>query len=129
MTQDQYNDKIFKHLDMESYAPLNKDPADSLTRKLGTVLKKLHKENNINKPFHNSGRKANRRRPQFYGLPKIHKPGNLKRPIVSFNNTPLSSLHKQVSLIFKLITVSLLRFKDSTEFVNHLSSYSDLDYF
>ena len=70
----------------------------------------------------------NPRRPQLYGLPKIHKPGNPIRPIVSFYNTPLSALHKQLSYILKPLTISPLRLKDSYDFVNPLSSSLDPDY-
>ena len=128
MTQKQYNDKILEHLDLDCYTPLNKDPTDSLNRKLDSVLKKLLKENKIDKPFFDSCRTSNPRRPQLYGLPKIHKPGNPIRPIVSFYNTPLSSLHKQLSIILKPLTISPLRLKDSCDFVNHLNSSSDPSY-
>ena len=128
MTQKQYNDKILEHLDVDCYTPLNKDPTDSLNRKLDSVLKKLLKENKINKPFFDSCRTSNLRRPQLYGLPKIHKPGNPIRPIVSFYNTPLSSLHKQLSIILKPLTISPLRLKDSSDFVKHLNSSTDPNY-
>ena len=106
MTQKQYNDKILEHLDLDCYTPLIKDPTDSLNRKLDSLLKKLLKENKIDKPFFDSCRTSNPRRPQLYGLPKIHKPGNPIRPIVSCYNTPLSSLHKQLSIILKPLTIS-----------------------
>ena len=128
MTQKQYNDKILVHLDLDCYTPLNKEPTDSLNRKLESILKKLLKENKIDKPFFDSCRTSNARRPQLYGLPKIHKPGNPIRPIVSFYNTPLSSLHKQLSIILKPLTISPLRLKDSSDFVKHLNSSSDPNY-
>ena len=122
MTQKQYNDKILEHLDLDCYSPLNKDPTDSLNRKLDSVLKKLLKKNKIKStnPFSIPVGHPNPRRPQLYGLPKIHKPGNPIRPIVSFYNTPLSSLHKQLSIILKPLTISPLRLKDSSDFVNTL---------
>ena len=55
--------------------------------------------------FYDSCRTSKPRRPQLYRLPKIHKPGNPIRPIVSFYNTPLSSLHKQLSNIIKPLTL------------------------
>ena len=67
----------------------------------------------IDKSCYNACRTANPRRPQLYGLPKIHKPGNPIRPIVSFNCTPLSSLHKQLSIILKPLTTSPLRLNDN----------------
>ena len=128
MTQKQYNDKILEHQDLYCYTPLNKDPTDSLNRKLDSVLKKLLKENKINKPFFDCCRTSNPRRPQIYGLSKIHKPGNPIRPIVYFYNTPFSCLHKQLSIILKPLIISPLRLKDSSDFVNHLNPSSNPSY-
>ena len=125
MTQKQYDDKMMEHLTQDCYSPLKKDPTDSLTRKLDNVLKKLLNEQKIDKSFYDSCRTPNPRRPQLYGLPKIHKPGNPIRPIISFYNTPLSSLHKKLSNIIKPLTLSTIRLKDSQEFVKHLQDTSD----
>ena len=116
---------MMEHLTQDCYSPLKKDPTDSLTRKLDNVLKKLLNEQKIDKSFYDSCRTSNARRPQLYGLPNIHKPGNPIRPIVSFYNTPLSSLHKRLSNIIKPLTLSLIRLKDSQEFVKHLQDTSD----
>ena len=53
---------------------------------------------------------------QIYGLPKIHKPGNPLRPIVSFYGAPLPALHKQLAHILKSLTMSKLRLKNSEDF-------------
>ena len=111
---------LYVALSLDCYAPLNKDPTDSLTRKLDTTKKTASKK--MDKSFYNACRTTNPRRPQLYGLPKIHKPGNPVRPIVTFYCTPLSSLHKQLSIILKPLTTSPLRLKDSQEFVNHLKT-------
>ena len=81
MTQDQYKDKMMDHLNLDCYETLKKDPTDSLTQKLDTVLKKLLKEHKIDKSFYQSCRTSNPRKPQLYGLPKKHKPGNPIRPL------------------------------------------------
>ena len=47
---------------------------------------------------------------------KIHKPGNPLRPIVSFYSTPVSALHKQLSIIVKPLTMSKLRLKNFEDF-------------
>ena len=119
---------MLDHLSLNCYASLNKDPTDSFTRKLDTILKRLLNEKKIDKSFYNACLTANPRRPQLYGLPKIHKPGNPIRPIVSFYCTPLSSLHKQLSIILKPLTTSPIRLKDSQEFVNHLKNDTDPNY-
>ena len=125
MTQKQCDDRMMEHLTQDCYSPLKKDPTDSLSRKIDNVLKKLLNEQKIDKSFYNSCRTSNPIRPQLYGLPKIHKPGNPIRPIVSFYNTPLSSLYKQLSNIIKPLTLSPIRLKDSKEFVKHLQDTSD----
>ena len=94
MTNEQYNKKMDEHLGTDTYSLLKKDPTESLARKLDAILKKLLKENKISKQFHDNSRVLHPRAPQIYGLPKIHKPGNPLRPIVSFYGTPLSALHK-----------------------------------
>ena len=62
---------------------------------------------------------------QIYGLPKIHKPGTPLRPIVSFYDTPLSALHKQLANLLKLLTMSKLRLKNSEDFLARFKG--DLD--
>ena len=84
MTNEQYNEKMDEHLGAFTYSLLKKDPTESLARKLDAILKKLLKENKISKQFHDNSRVLHPRAPQIYGLPKIHKPGNPLRPIVSF---------------------------------------------
>ena len=69
---DYYDDKMMEHLTQDCYSPLKEDPTDSLTRKLDNVLKKLLDEQKIDKSFYDSCRTPNPRRPQLYGLPKIH---------------------------------------------------------
>ena len=88
----------------------------------------------ISKTFHDNSRVLHPRAHQLYGLPKIHKPGNPLRSIVSFYNTPLSALHKQLSEILKPLTLSNIRLKNEdfvTKFRFHIdhnhSYYCSLD--
>ena len=118
MTNEQYNKKMDEHLGTDTYSLLKKDPTESLARKLDAILKKLLKENKISKQFHDNSRVLHPRTPQIYGLPKIHKPGNPLRPIVSFYGTPLSALHKQLSDVLKPLTMSKLRLKNTKDFLD-----------
>ena len=63
-----------------------------------------------------------RDRRRFMAYQKIRKPENPLRPIVSFYNTPLSALHKQLSNILKPITVSHLRLKNSEHFLDRFTN-------
>ena len=113
LTNEQYSQKMEDHLNTSTYSLLKKDPTDSLTRKLDTILKK---EEKIDKKFYDYSRVLHPRAPQIYGLPKIHKPGTPLRPIVSFYDTPLSALHKQLANLLKPLTMSKLRLKNSEDF-------------
>ena len=118
MTNEQYNCKMEELLGSETYSLLKKDPTESLARKLELILKKLLKDKKISKQLHDDSRVLHPRPPQIYGLPKIHKPGNPLRPIVSFYGTPLSALHKQLSNILKPLTQSSLRLKNTEDFLD-----------
>ena len=58
-------------------------------------------------------------------LYKIHKPGNPLRPYVSFYGTPLSALHKQLSIVLKPLTQSRLRLIDTEDFLDKFRQDSD----
>ena len=118
MTNEQYNCRMEEHLGSETYSLLKKDPTESLARKLDVILKKLLKDKKISKQLHDDSRVLHPRPPQIYGLPKIHKPGNPLRPIVSFYGTPLSALHKQLSNILRPLTQSSLRLKNTEDFLD-----------
>ena len=107
---------------------LKKDPTESLARKLDAILKKLLKANKISKQFHDNSRVLHPRTPQIYGLPKIHKPGNPLRPIVSFYGTPLSALHKQLSDALKPLTMSKLRLKNTEDFLDKFRHHIDPEF-
>ena len=107
---------------------LKKNPTDCLARKLDNVLKKLLKEGKISETFNDNSRVLHPRALQLYGLPKIHKPGNPVRPIVSFYDTPFSALNKQLSEVLKPLTVSDIRIKKSEDILAKFRSHVDLNY-
>ena len=76
-----------EHLNSGTYSLLKKNPIESLSREHDAVLKRLLKEDKTSKRFYDNSRVLHPRTPQIYGLPKIHKPGNPIRPIVSFYDT------------------------------------------
>ena len=63
------------------------------------------------------------RTPIFYLLPKIHKPGNPGRPIVSQIDSPTSRLPKFVDHYLKPFIQDIPSYiKDTTDFLNKLDS-------
>ena len=128
MANSQYQQKMEEHLNSGTYSLLKNNPTESLSRKLDAVLKKLLKEDKISKSFYDNSRVLHPRAPQIYGLPKIHKPGNPIRPIVSFYVTPLSALHRQISEVLKPLTLSDIRLKNSEDFLNKFRTHTDPEY-
>ena len=114
-----------EHLGSETYSLLKKDPMECLARKRDLILNKLLKDKKISKQLHDDSRVLHPRPPQIYGLPKIHKPGNPLRPIVSFYGTPLSALHKQLSDILKPPTQSNLQLKNTEDFLDKFRQNMD----
>ena len=99
-----------------------------MSRKLDVILKKLHKQKKISKQFYDDSRVLHPRSPKIYGLPKIHRSGNPLRPIVSFYGTPLSALHKQLSIVLKPLTQSKLRLTNTEDFLNKFRQDSDSEH-
>ena len=128
LSNSQYETKMEEHLSTNTYEVLKKDPTESLARKLDNVLKKLLKEKKISKQFYDDSRTLHPRAPQIYGLPKIHKPGTPLRPIVSFYDTPLSALHKQLANVLKPLTASNIRLKNSEDFLERFRADIDGQY-
>ena len=60
--------------------------------------------------------------PQLYGQPKIPKLGAPIRPVVSFYNTPLSSLHTVLAHLLKPLANSSIHLKDTNDFKQHLNT-------
>ena len=128
MSNEQHKSEMKEHLGTNTYSLLKKDSTESLSRKLGVTLKKLHKEKKISKQFYDDSRVLHPKSPQIYGLLKILKPGNPLRPIISFYGTPLSSLHKQLSIILKPFTQSILRLTNTEDFLNKFRQGTDSEY-
>ena len=60
--------------------------------------------------------------PQFYGLPKIHKPNNHLRPIVSAIGSPTYSLAKLVTSIISPLAGTISFVKNAKHFTEIVSS-------
>lgn len=71
-----YDEKIeFMLSDASTYEKLSRDPAPALERKMNNLLLSLNKSGVIPQKLYNRLRSSAKKTPQFYGLPKIHKPG------------------------------------------------------
>jgi len=78
--------------DRDTYDIINKDPTRTLTNKVREILTRWSKNNYITMNTHKKIYCSDGVLPRAYGLPKIHKPGEQYRIIVSSIDSPLYSL-------------------------------------
>ena len=74
--------------DKQTYEELKREPTPALQSKLNSTLLTLKKTNLIDTQRYNRLRCSAPQPPKLYGLPKLHKPSFLMRPIVSFCGSP-----------------------------------------
>ncbi|XP_075559022.1 uncharacterized protein LOC142590578 [Dermacentor variabilis] len=89
-----YNEKMKDLLSEEdTYVAVQKDPTVNLQTKLQKLLSKVFKfVPPQQKHLYHRLLCTNGSAPAIYGLPKVHKPGVLLRPIVDFTRSPLHRL-------------------------------------
>ncbi|KAG6932668.1 hypothetical protein G0U57_020942, partial [Chelydra serpentina] len=104
------------------YRPLSSDPTEEYTKKLHHLLRTFPTltQEQINIPLEP-------RPGLFYLLPKIHKPGNPGRPIISGIGTLTAGLSVYVdSLLRPYATSTPSYLQDTTDFLRNLQSIGDL---
>ena len=100
-----------------TYKKLNKDPTPTLQRKMNQQLLQLKRKKEHPEPVYNELRCTSGEIPRIYGLPKIHKPGNPLRPIVSFLTSPTYNISKHlVKVLGPLVGNTLSSVRNSYEF-------------
>ena len=101
MDRQEYINKSNNLLTQPAYRPIPKDPTTKINAKLKIILRKNKKEtgldNNTYKYMYPMGCNAFK----FYGLPRIHKPDTLFRPIVSSRGLVTYGVAKALTKIFK----------------------------
>ena len=121
MEKEEYHKKCLALLQPPTYMPLPaKDPTKKVERRVTEVLKQLQEEEAIEKTLFDKLRPNLCRAPRFYGLPKIHKPNNPLRPIVSAIGSPTYHLAK-----FITSNISPLM-GNTSSFVKNAKHFSDM---
>ena len=76
---------------------LGEDPTENIDKRVRFYLKRLLANSIIDKQTHRYLTPENPKAGRFYILPKIHKPGNPGRPILSANGHPTEKISEFVS--------------------------------
>ena len=83
MDREDYNNKAQQFPTSPAYKSLARDPTNKIKKQLITKLRRIKKDSNLDEGTYRAMYPTSCVLPKFYGLPKIHKTGNLLRPKVS----------------------------------------------
>ena len=99
MDKMEYDRKVADILNSASYRELQKDPTQSIERRLQQKLLSLQRSGNITQPLYRQLRPSNSKCPRFFGQPKIHKEDVPLRPIVASRGGPTYDTAKHLAKI------------------------------
>ncbi|XP_063954030.1 uncharacterized protein LOC135153802 [Lytechinus pictus] len=93
MDRQQYIDEAMKHLNNRShYALPDSDPTCNFSLQIQSTLNDMKEQEHLSDKAHKFLSPTNAKPARFYLLPKIHKPGNPGRPILSGNGSPTENI-------------------------------------
>ena len=127
-TQDYINTAL-KHLqDPQTYAPKDTDHTQDVADQINSFILQLTNTGHLTKQIANYIQpKTPPRTPIFYYLPKIHKPNNPPRPIISGCDSPTDNLSKYLTAIFNPIAQAQPSYlKDTKHLLQIIQQYPEL---
>jgi hypothetical protein len=93
MDRQKYIDEAMNHLDnRNNYATLDSDPSNTFSQQIQLTLDDMHQRTQLSDKAYKFLSPTNCSAARFYLLPKIHKPGNPGRPIISGNGSPTENI-------------------------------------
>ena len=102
-----------------AYGAIPADPTNRIKAQLITKLRRIKKETNMDEDMYKAMYPTGFVPQKFYGLPKIHKTGNLLRPIVSSRASVTYGVAKTISRVLKpLVGKSLHHIQSMGDFVS-----------
>ena len=128
MNRQDYLDECYRQLnDPSFYKRVNEDPTEDINKRVRVYLKRLLADNIIDKQTHRYLTPENPKAGRFYILPKIHKPGNPGRPIVSANGHPTEKISEFVSYHLNPLVQTLPSYvKNTTHLLDKLQDFDDI---
>ena len=101
MDRQDYINKANHLLNQNTYRSITKDPTNSIKNKLINILKRVKNQTGLDSNTYKSMYPTGCVPPKFYGLPKIHKPDTLLRPVVSSCGSVAYGVAKELAKILK----------------------------
>ena len=123
-----YIDECNRQLtDTKFYQRLDEDITAEIQKRVTFYVNRMHKDKFINDKTKQYLIQSDVKPGRFYILPKIHKPGNPGRPIVSSNSHPTERLSHFVDYYLQPLVHKLPSFvKDTNDFLNKLLTIGNL---
>ena len=127
MDRKQYIDEAMRHLNNQShYKPLDSDPTSDFSSQIQSTLDDMKDREHLSRKAHKFLSPINTKPARFYLLPKIHKPGNPGRPILSGNGSPTENISLYVDHYIKpLVSLAPSYIHDTPDFLRKLNSIKD----
>ena len=128
MSHDDYVAEAMRQLTREEhYRLLDRDPTTKYAEEITKLLAELKARNAIDQETKDYLTPLHVRTARFYLLPKIHKPGNPGRPIVSSCGAPTEKISQFVDYHLRPLVENLPSFiKDTTSFITKLQSLNNI---
>ena len=102
MDRQQYIDEAMRQLtNRTDYETLDSDSTGNFCKEIQETLDDMRDNNHLSKKAHKFLSPTDCRTARFYLLPKVHKPGNLGRPIISGNGSPTEHISLFVDSFLK----------------------------
>ena len=121
MEKKDYIQKAEELLNTSTYKKIPEDPTNKQKNKLVNILKRIKSEVGLNEDTYKKLYPTGAVSPKFYGLPKVHKPGNPLRPIVSSTGTATYYFAKELARILKpLVASSTHHVQNTRDFVEQI---------
>ena len=121
MEKKDYIQKAEELLNTTTYKKIPEDPTNKQKNKLVNILKSIKSEGGLNEDTYKKLYPTGAVSSKFYGLPKVHKPGNPLRPIVSSTGTATYNTAKELARILKpLVGSSIHHVQNTRDFVEQI---------
>ena len=121
MEKKDYIQKAEELLNTTTYKKIPEDPTNKQKNKLVNILKSIKIEGGLNEDTYKKLYPTGAVSSKFYGLPKVHKPGNPLRPIVSSTGTATYNTAKELARILRpLVGSSIHHVQNTRDFVEQI---------
>ena len=109
------------------YQQLSRDPTSRFTTDINKLLQQLRERDSIDEDARKYLTSLTTKPARFYLLPKIHKPGNPGRPIVSSCDSPTEKISEFVDYHLRPLVKKIPSYiKDTTDFLHKIQSLGQL---